>query len=131
MRTANRTNGGLGGVPIDARAVLSGLIMTAVLLILCSALLTAFGITAGMVPSVRLLRTLVFVCMAGGGYLAGRKCASRSWLNGILSALVGFILLAWLTGGPAGEATPWLWFRTILLVAFLGMVGGIIGGLQK
>ncbi len=131
MPTAKRTNGGFGGIPIDVSAVVAGLVLMAVLLILSAAALTAAGITADLEPSARFLRILALVCITGGGCLAGKKCTSRSWLNGIVSALIGFAILAWLTGGPTEEITVWLWLRTLLLIAFLGMVGGIIGGLRK
>lgn len=126
MRAGKGSN---GGWPVDPRALLYGWFGAGVSLVVWAALLTVWGMLAEREPSAAVLRTLALLSVALGGYFAGRRCRCRAWLNGVLTAAGFCLALTWLTGG-IGEG-PWLWLRALLFLSFLGMVGGIIGGLKR
>lgn len=78
----------------------------------------------------RLLTSLVQLAFFLGAFWAGRSCQRRAWLHGILVGVVLFVLLGFFgAGGP--PLVSWLWWRKLVPLALLGMVGGIVGGLLK
>lgn len=130
MRTANRSNGGRGSIPIDPTALLYGITAMAAFLVICAILITIMGIAVEWEPSRAWLRGFALLCMGVGGMLAGRKCLSRAWANGLLTAVISFAALTWISGSFGVYTSVWGWIRSLLLSGFIGMVGGIIGGLK-
>lgn len=78
----------------------------------------------------RLLRSLAQLAFFIGAFWAGRRCERRAWLHGILVGVVLFLLLG-LLGPGSPPLVSWLWWRKLVPLTLLGMVGGIVGGLVK
>lgn len=127
---AGKGNSG-GRLPIDPGALLHGWVVVGITLLAGAAVLTTAGLVTEWEPVGGLLRSLTFLSVTLGGFAAGRKCKCKAWLNGVLTALGLFIVCSWAVNGASASGSWLAWLRTLLLMGFLGMVGGIIGGLNK
>ena len=128
MRPGDRNHG--GSFAIDPGALLHGWAAAAISVGVGAVLLTTAGILLDWEPSRMLLRSLSLVSMFLAGVFAGRRCRCRAWLNGMFTTVGLLAILGWLTEGFSQAG--WLFrLRTLLFMSFLGMLGGIIGGLKR
>ncbi len=111
-------------------ALLQGVFLVVVLLMLLSLILALLVYFASWQGSPRLFSVLVHLAVVIGSVWAGNRCQRRAWFHGLCVGTAAFLLLTWL-GGNQGLFATVLWWKRLLRMAFLGLLGGILGGLLR
>ncbi len=127
---AKKKNPEITGFNLRPVAILHGFILSQLLLLTISIGLALVVYFSHWQASPRLLIVLAHFGAFGGAMRAGIRCHSKAWLHGIAVGLLVFLVLSWVgNGGPL--FITWMWWRGLLKMAFVAMLGGILGGLFK
>jgi putative membrane protein (TIGR04086 family) len=116
------------GENVHVVAILQGLFITLVLIILISAVLTLLVYFSSWQINLRLLNLLAHSSVIGGAIWAGRRSERNAWLHGVVVGMLAFLFLTWM-GDDQGLFATWLWWKRLLRIGLLTMLGGILGGL--
>ncbi|HBN97708.1 MAG TPA: TIGR04086 family membrane protein [Firmicutes bacterium] len=109
-------------------AIVQGFLLSLVLLLLISNVQAAIVYFSSWQTNPRLLNILAHFAVFGGTVLAGCRCHKKAWLHGIIVGVMVFSLFSWVGYGGALLVT-WAWWKSLLKMAFVAMLGGILGGL--
>jgi len=118
------------GFKLQPVAVLQGTVVVLVLLFLASVVLALAVSFSPWQAGAGLLKAIAHLAVFAGAFWAGKKCARKAWLHGILVGLAAFILLGAL-GSVEQSVLSWLWWQRLLRMLFAAMLGGMVGGLFK
>lgn len=111
-------------------AILQGLFLTLVLIILISLVLAFLVYFSAWQTNLRLLNLLAHSSVIGGAIWAGRRSERKAWLHGLIVGVLAFLLLTWI-GDNQGLFATWLWWKRLLRMGLVAMLGGILGGLTS
>lgn len=124
------TTEGRHGTGLHPIAVLQGLFLLLLLITLVSLVLALFVYFASWQGNPRLFNVLSHLSVVAGAIWAGSRCERKAWLHGLLVGVIAFLLLTWM-GNNQGLFATWLWLRHLSRMAFVAMLGGVLGGLTK
>jgi len=116
------------GAKLDLVAILQGLFLTLVMVILISLVLALLVYFSSWQTNLRLLNLLAHSSVIGGSIWAGRRSGNKAWLHGVVVGVLAFLLLTWI-GDNQGLFASWLWWKRLLRMGLVAMLGGILGGL--
>lgn len=109
-------------------AILQGLFLALVFFIVISLVLALLVFFSNWQINLRLLNLLAHSSVIGGAIWAGRKSTSKAWLNGVVVGVLAFLILTWI-GENQSLFASWLWWKRLLRMGLIAMLGGILGGL--
>lgn len=118
------------GGSLHVVAILQGLFLTLVLIILISLVLAFLVYFSAWQTNLRLLNLLAHSSVIGGAIWAGRRSERKAWLHGLIVGVLAFLLLTWI-GDNQGLFATWLWWKRLLRMGLVAMLGGILGGLTS
>ena len=118
------------GLWLQPLAVLQGTAVACVLLLFTALGLAVVVFFSHWQAAPRLLCSLAHLAVFLGAVWAGKKCTRKAWVHGVLVGVVAFVLLG-LFGSVEQSVLTWLWWKGMLRMALLAMVGGMVGGLFK
>lgn len=118
----------VNGFHLRPLAIVQGFMLSLILLLLISLVLAATVYFSSWQANSRLLNILAHFAVFGGAILAGCRCHKRAWLHGIMIGVVVFFIFSWV-GYGGSLFTTWLWWKGLLKMGFVSMLGGILGGL--
>lgn len=128
MFKRNENNSSPTGDILQISVVLQSLALTIILFLLCAFILSFFVYFSTWQLEAKLLRLLTRLCILLGGLWSGRSCRRRAWLHGMFVGMIAYFLLLWLNG-TSNLLFTFLWWKNLFSLAFIGLVGGILGGL--
>lgn len=128
MVMAKKNSRETNGSNLRPIAIVKGFVLSQFILLCISVALALAVYFSSWRASPELLNILAHVGVFAGAIWAGVSCHKKAWLHGIVVGLVAFVVLSWMGyGGPA--FTSWLWWKGLLQMGLVAMLGGILGGL--
>lgn len=125
---AKRNDNEIIGMQLRPLVILQGFILSQLLLFLVSIILASLVYFSSWQAGNGLLSILGNLGVFGGAIWAGCRCYKRAWLHGIAVGILAFSILSFVGhGGPL--LMTWLWWKGLLKMGFVAMLGGILGGL--
>lgn len=120
----------INGLSLQPAAVLQGFVLSQLLLLLIAAVLALAVYFSPWQASAKLLNVLAHVGVFAGAVWAGMRCRNKAWLHGVLVGVLAFLVFSVI--GYAGPLlTTWLWWRKLIKMVFVAMLGGMLGGLMR
>jgi putative membrane protein (TIGR04086 family) len=128
MAKKNGTN--VGDSCLRPVAIFQGFLLALLLLLLVSIVLGAVVYFSSWQSNARLLNLLAHFTVLGGSMLAGCRCHKKAWLHGITVGIMVFAVFSWL-GYDGVSFVTWLWWKSLLKMLLVAMLGGVLGGLLR
>ncbi|NLL48035.1 MAG: TIGR04086 family membrane protein [Firmicutes bacterium] len=113
---------------LEPMALLQGVILAQFLWLLTSIVLAIIVYFSSWQASHGLLALLARLAALGGGIVAGAKCSERAWLHGVFLGILVFLIFS-LVGYGEPLFVAWPWWKAMLKMMLVAMIGGITGGL--
>lgn len=126
MAKRNGTEG--NGMFLEPVALVQGTILSQLLWIIMSVVLATIVYFSTWQASPGLLAFLAHVAGLVGGIFAGWRCKKRAWLHGVVLGIAVYALFSYIGYGELPFVT-WPWWKGLLKMALVAMIGGIVGGL--
>lgn len=111
-------------------ALCQGFLVIIILLLVLSLFLSALVSFSSWQTNPRLLNLLTHGSIFIGSLWAGNRCDRKAWLHAIVTGLIAFLFFTWFAS-PQELFLTWFWWRSLLRVLFVSLLGGMIGGLMK
>lgn len=108
--------------------ILQGLVLSLLLLFLVSIALALIVYFSPRQADKGILIILAHLGVLVGAIWSGCRCHKRAWLHGVIVGVLAFFVFSFADhGGPL--FSTWIWWKGLLRMAFVAMLGGILGGL--
>ncbi len=125
---AKRNDNEVIGMQLRPLIILQGFVLSQLILFAVSVVLAIIVYSSSWQADKGMLSLLGHLSVFGGAILSGYRCHKRAWLHGIVVGILAFFVFSFAGHGGPLMAT-WLWWKGLLKMGFVAMLGGIIGGL--
>ncbi len=116
------------GMAIEPLALVQGVILSQLLWLIMSIGSAIVVYFSSWPASQSTLAILAHLAVLGGGFFSGVRCSKRAWLHGVVLGILVFLIFSYVGYGEPLLMT-WPWWKALLKMVLVAMLGGITGGL--